>query len=155
AAVSFTSPWPAADAWVTTEREGIMSSRVLHSVHGATVVRLPMSEREVPDVFVSVFLLRRSSVRGEDSLAAHMRIGYAALRVDDASKHLDLQLRATRAEYRPGDTATIELRVRDWKHRGTPAEATIWGADEGVLALTGYQTPNPIAALYAPVGDDA
>ena len=153
AVVSFTSPWPAADAWVTVEREGVLSERVLRGVRGAVTVRLPMTEREVPNAFVSVLLVRRGPLGVTDSAALRMRIGYAALRVDDASKRLAVRVRALRAEYAPGDSATIEVTVRDARGRGTVTEATVWAVDEGVLALTGFTRPDLMRQLYAPVGD--
>jgi alpha-2-macroglobulin len=153
AVARFTSPWAMADAWVTTEREGVISERVLRGVHGSVTVRFPMTEREVPNVFVSVVLLRRATLGAADSLVDRMRIGYAALRVDDASKRLAVRLRTTRTDYSPGDSATIELTVRDARQRKTPAEVTLWAVDEGVLALTGYRTPDPMSFLYAPVRD--
>src|ERR1019366_3022938 len=154
AIVNFVSPWPGADAWVTVEREGLMSERVLRDVHGSVTVRLPVTGRDVPNAFVSVLLLRHGAIGTADSLAEHMRTGYAVLRVDDASKRLEVRVRALRQEYEPGDSATIELTARDARRRGAMAEATIWAVDEGVLALTGYTAPDPMRQLYAPVHDD-
>jgi uncharacterized protein YfaS (alpha-2-macroglobulin family) len=42
--------------------------------------------------------------------------------------------------------------VRNATGRGERAEVTLWAVDEGVLALTGYQTPDPIDLLYPPRG---
>ena len=35
---------------------------------------------------------------------------------------------------------------------GQRSEVTLWAVDEGVLALTGYRTPDPIDLLYRPRG---
>lgn len=56
------------------------------------------------------------------------------------------------AEYRPGDTASIRIRVRDASGTAQRAEVTIWAVDEGVLALTGYRTPDPLELIYAARG---
>ena len=154
AVVSFTSPWRSADAWVTVEREGVLSERLLRNVHGTVTVRLPVTEREVPNAFVSVFLVRRGIFGSADSASQRMRIGYAALRVDDRSKRLTVQIRPLRADYAPGDSATFELSVKDSRSRGAVSEATMWAADEGVLALTGYTTPDPMRRMYAPTRDE-
>jgi uncharacterized protein YfaS (alpha-2-macroglobulin family) len=42
--------------------------------------------------------------------------------------------------------------VTDAAGRGHRSEVTLWAVDEGVLALTGYQTPDPIDLLYRPRG---
>ncbi|MDP1892004.1 MAG: alpha-2-macroglobulin family protein, partial [Gemmatimonadaceae bacterium] len=153
AVVSFTSPWPTADAWVTVEREGVMSERVLRGVSGSVTLRLPMSEREIPNAFVSVLLVRRGRFGVTDAPADRLRVGHAALSVDDAAKRLDVRVRAVGSDHAPGDSATIELTVRDAQGRGTAAEATIWAVDEGVLSLTGFETPDLMQQLYAPVHD--
>lgn len=153
AVVSFTSPWPSADAWVTVEREGVMSERVLRGVSGTVTLRLPMTEREIPNAFVSVLLVRRGRFGLADAPADRLRVGQAALRVDDAAKRLAVRVRALRADYAPGDSATIELTVRDAQGRGTAAEAMIWAVDEGVLSLTDFETPDLMQRLYAPVRD--
>ncbi len=153
AVLTFTSPWQSADAWVTTEREGVMSERVMHDVRGSATVKLPMTGRDVPNVYISVLLLRRDSLATANSPAERMRVGYAVVRVDEASKRLTVQLRALHAEYAPGDSATIEVKVRDARRRAVIADATVWGVDEGVLALTGYLVPDPVRRLYAPVRD--
>jgi hypothetical protein len=55
---------------------------------------------------------------------------------------------AALVEYEPGDTATVRVRVTDSNGEGTRAEVTLWAVDEGVLALTGYTTPDPVSLIY-------
>src|SRR5207245_3857590 len=76
------------------------------------------------------------------------RVGYARLRVAPEVKRLRVDVqRAARAD-RPGDSGRIGLRVRDARGAGRRAEVTLWAVDEGVLALTGFKTPDPIDLLY-------
>ncbi|NUQ20561.1 MAG: hypothetical protein HOQ09_06330, partial [Gemmatimonadaceae bacterium] len=42
--------------------------------------------------------------------------------------------------------------VADARGVGRRAEVTLWAVDEGVLALTGYKTPDPLDLLYQPHG---
>src|SRR6185312_3095291 len=116
AIVSFTSPWPSADAWVAVEREGVMRERVLRDVRGTVTDTVPVTARDVPDVFVSVLLLRRDSLTAMDLPAERARVGYAAVHVDDAPKRLTVTLRPLHREYAPGDSATIEVTVHDARH---------------------------------------
>src|SRR5690606_3132466 len=81
-----------------------------------------------------------------------LRVGYTELRVTPEVKRLAVEVRPERPEYRPGDTARVHMRVRDAAGRGQRAEVTLWAVDEGVLALTGYRTPDPIDLLYPPRG---
>jgi hypothetical protein len=88
-----------------------------------------------------------------ESPVERVRTGYAAVHVDDASKRLTVHLRPLRGEYAPGDSATIEVSVRDARRRPVRADATIWAEDEGVLALTNFRAPDPMQLLYRPVDD--
>jgi uncharacterized protein YfaS (alpha-2-macroglobulin family) len=42
----------------------------------------------------------------------------------------------------------VKLAVRDASGKGQRSEVTLWAVDEGVLALTGYRTPDPLDLIY-------
>jgi hypothetical protein len=42
----------------------------------------------------------------------------------------------------------VRVAVRDARGRGARSEVALWAVDEGVLALTGYETPDPIDLIY-------
>jgi uncharacterized protein YfaS (alpha-2-macroglobulin family) len=67
-------------------------------------------------------------------------------------KRLAVEVEPVAAEYRPGDTARVQVRVRDARGTGQRAEVTLWAVDEGVLALTGYETPDLLDLIYRPRG---
>ena len=151
--VAFESPFDSADAWVTVERERVLKQWRVTARRGSNVVTLPLTDALVPNVFVSVFLQRRGL--GEtrpDSAAQVFRVGYAEVKVRPSPKRLAVAVEPARKEYRPGDTASVRLRVRDAAGRGVPSEVTLWAVDEGVLALTGFETPDLLARMYRPRG---
>lgn len=154
ARVAFDSPFDEAEAWVTIEREHVLEQRHLTVHRGPNVVRLRITERHVPNVFVSVFLLRRThgAVVRPDSASELFRAGYAELRVKTASKRLAVAVDPEHAEYRPGDSVAVRIRVRDALGHGARSEVTVWAVDQGVLALTGFHTPDVLARMYAPRG---
>jgi uncharacterized protein YfaS (alpha-2-macroglobulin family) len=59
-----------------------------------------------------------------------------------------------RREARPGERVTIDLGVTDARGIGRPTELAVFAVDEGVLSLTGYQTPdpNPVFNASRPLG---
>lgn len=149
------SPFPDVEAWFTLERERVLESRRMRLTSGATTIKIPITEALAPNVFASVLLVRgRSAQPGplDDPGRPTMRVGYAELRVVPAVKKLDVQIAPLQPEYRPGDTARVRIAVRDAAGRGPSAEVTLWAVDEGVLALTGYQVPEPVDLLYRPRG---
>jgi alpha-2-macroglobulin len=145
------SPFTDVEAWLTLEREHVLESRRIHIAAGATTVRVPITEELAPNVFVSVLLVRgRSAAPGplDDPGRPTLRVGYTQLRVLPEVKRLDVQLAPVQAEYLPGDTARVRVHVTAADGAGQHAEVTLWAVDEGVLALTGYQTPDPVSLLY-------
>ncbi len=154
ATVLFASPFTDAEAWITVEREGILEQRRIRLTSGATSLKFALTEAYVPNAFVGIVVARgRTAAPGSigDPGRPALRIGYAELRVTPAVKRLTVDVQSA-AEYRPGDTARVQLHVRDGSAAGARSEVTLWAVDEGVLALTGFKTPDPIALLYQPRG---
>ena len=54
--------------------------------------------------------------------------------------------------YRPGDPVTADLRVTDAAGKPVQAEIALSAADEGVLTLIAFKTPDPITTFFAPWG---
>jgi uncharacterized protein YfaS (alpha-2-macroglobulin family) len=155
AIVLLASPFTDVEAWVTVEREGIIEQRRLRITAGTTTLTFPITEAYAPNVFVSVLVSKgRTAPPGtrDDPGRPAIRVGYAELRVTPEVKRLNVAVTPLATEYRPGDTARVRLAVTDAAGRGRRSEVTLWAVDEGVLALTGYQTPDPIDLLYRPRG---
>jgi uncharacterized protein YfaS (alpha-2-macroglobulin family) len=151
ATVLFASPFTNAEAWITVEREGLIDQRRLRITSGTTTLRLPITEAYAPNAFVSIIVVRGRSAppaAPDDPGRPTLRVGYAELRVTPEVKRLKVDVQPVQAEYRPGDTARVRLQVRDARGVGRRAEVTLWAVDEGVLALTGYKTPDPVDLLY-------
>ena len=155
ATILFASPFTNAEAWITVEREGLLQQRRLTIRSGTTTLKLPITEALAPNAFASIVVARgRSAPPGplDDPGRPTIRVGYAELRVTPERKRLAVDVRPLAGEYRPGDTARVALQVRDAAGQGQRSEVTLWAVDEGVLALTGYRTPDPIDLLYQPRG---
>ena len=155
ATVLFASPFTNTEAWITVEREGVIDERRLRITSGTMILKLPVTESYVPNVFVSIIVARGRSAppkAPDDPGRPTIRVGYTQLRVTPATKRLTVTVQALASEYRPGDSARVDLSVRDAAGKGRKSEVTLWAVDEGVLSLTGYQTPDPVSMIYRPRG---
>jgi hypothetical protein len=144
------SPFTDVEALLTIECERVLESRRMRITAGATTIKLPITEALAPNAFVSVPLVRgRSGQPGplDDPGSPTMRVGCAELRVVPAVKQLKVEIAPVQPEYRPGDTARVNLQVTDAAGIGQRSEVTLWAVDEGVLALTSYQTPDPVDSV--------
>ena len=148
------SPWERATALVTTEREGVRSHRRFAVTSTQQTIDVPLAESDIPNVFVSVLLVKGrtpgpTSDDGSDPGKPAFRLGYVELLVHDASKRLTTTVKANREEYRPANTARVEIDVRDSQDRGVASEVTLWAVDRGVLSLTEYRPPDVASQVYA------
>jgi alpha-2-macroglobulin len=157
AKIMIQSPWEQATALVTTEREGVRSHRQFALTSTQQSIDVPISEDDIPNVYVSVLLIKgRSKPLGEaskeddpsDPGKPSFRLGYVQLGVEDATKRLTVAVAANKEEYRPAGTANVTVDVKDRQGRGTASEVTLWAVDYGVLSLTAYRTPDVLDSVY-------
>ena len=146
------NPFEHATALVTVERDGVLSSDVVELDGSAPSIRIPIEERHLPNVFVSVVLLSGRSAQpsaGGDVGAPSFRAGYVQLPVDAGTRHLSVEVSPVADSLKPGAELTVRLRVRDSEGRGVRSEVAFSAADAGVLDLIGYRLPDPFDAFYA------
>ncbi len=156
ARIMIQSPWETATALLTTEREGIRSYRQFALTSTQQSIEIPLTEADIPNLFVSVLLVKGRSIADAsrqaddpaDSGRPSFRLGYVQLHVEDASKRLTVSVAANRQEYRPANTAAVDIDVKDANGRPSVSEVTLWAVDYGVLSLTSYRTPDVLESVY-------
>jgi uncharacterized protein YfaS (alpha-2-macroglobulin family) len=168
ARIMIQSPWEQATALVTTEREGIRTHRQFALTSTQQSIDVPITEDAIPNLYVSVLLVKgrskplsgpapQASTAGPSEAKSDdpsdpgkpaFRLGYVQLAVEDASKRLTVSVAANKVEYRPANTATVTLDVKDRQGKGTSSEVTLWAVDYGVLSLTGFRTPDVLGSVY-------
>ena len=87
------SPWETATILLTKEREGIRSRKVIPLASTQAMLEVPITEDDVPNVFVSVVLIKgRTEAFSTKDLTdpgkPSFRVGYAELKVEQAVKRL-------------------------------------------------------------------
>ncbi len=154
ARVMVKSPFETASALVTLEREGVLSQQVLTLTGSTPTIEIPISKKHLPNVFVSVILLKgRSqnfifSEEGEDIGRPAFKIGYVNLPVDAGSQHLQVTVASDEPAYRPGGQVTLSIDVKDADGEPSSAEVTLAVVDRGVLNLINYELPDPFDDFY-------
>ena len=83
------SPWEGALALLTTEREGVRTWREFDLNSTQTTVSVPITEKDIPNLYVSVLLLKGRTKEGvedeSDPGKPAFRLGYTAINVEDAA----------------------------------------------------------------------
>jgi uncharacterized protein YfaS (alpha-2-macroglobulin family) len=148
------NPFPEAEALITIERERVLQRFRQRLIGPAPALRIPVTEEMLPNVFVSAVLTRgrlpgswpRASDDDDPGRPA-VRVGYALVRVSPEARRMKVALSPERLEYRPREEVMVRLRTTDLAGQAIPAEVAVWAADEGVLSLTDYTTPDPVPAM--------
>lgn len=150
------SPYPRSRVLVTLEREGIMEHWLTTLEGTSNIVTVPLKDSHVPNVFVGIMLVQgrsgtdRYSEVGDDVAKPEAKFGYVNLAVDPGGRRLTVRVKTDKTSYRPRERVTVSLQTLTEQGALTPAEVTVYAVDEGVLALTGYSTPDPLGSFYGP-----
>ncbi len=138
-----------ASTLIVVERAGILDVRVVPASAGQfNAVQLPIVAGWGPNVFASVTMVSGRTGAG-DRGRPQLKMGIATINVESKDRELDVKIELDAGTHRPGDTVTGKIKVT---HAGVPvaAELAVAVADEGVLKLIDYKTPNPMLTFYAP-----
>lgn len=137
-------------ALITIERDGIIDARVKKLATAAEGVELVIADAWAPNVFASVAMVSGRHGAG-DRDRPQFKMGIVKLEVASEHKQLDVAVALDRGEVRPGERVSGKIRVTQG---GKPvrAEVSLSAADEGVLQLISYETPNPMKTFYAAYG---
>lgn len=130
-----------ARALLTTERGALLEARLLEIAPGGESVALALTEDNAPNTFVSVILL---------GAGAQFRQGILNLKVEPLSFTLNVALKASPEQARPGDALTLDLRVSDSAGQPAQGEFSLAVVDLAALALADPTAPDILPAFYDP-----
>jgi len=136
-------------ALVTVEREKVLRSFVTQLEGNAPAIRIPLEPGDVPNVFVSVTLLRGSDHSPHRVKEPEYRTGSCELPVLDPGSRLGVNLAAASTNCLPGRPVEVTVQVTD--AAGGPmagAEVVLYAVDDGILGLTDYKLPDPLGFFY-------
>jgi uncharacterized protein YfaS (alpha-2-macroglobulin family) len=147
------SPWAAATALVTKEREGIRTHTRVDITSTQDVVEMPITEADFPNVYVSVVLVKgRTTADAQPDNAdpgrPGFRVGTTELTVNSRSHNLTVTVKADREEYAPRQPVSVSVGVTDPAGKPQAGEVTLWAVDYGVLSLSDYKVPDVARQIY-------
>jgi len=154
------APFFPAEGVLSVRRSGLVSTERFRMTEATTVLEVPILEEYVPDVTVQVDLVgsaMRTDDQGEPREDLPRRVAFASgnltFKVPPLARTLQVTAAPREPALEPGSETTIDVSVRDADGKPVAgAEVAVVVADESVLALTGYQLPDPIALFYASRG---
>lgn len=126
-------------ALITTERSTISSSQVVTVPPEGYTFTLPLTDAQAPNIYVAVTML------GPET---DFRQGYVNLQVEPSAFKLNVDLKATPQNAKPGDKLTLDLTVTDSKGQPVQAEFSMAVVDLAALALADPNSEEIVPAFY-------
>ena len=146
--VSFTAPYPGR-ALVSVETNRVTQWEWIEVDAGAVTWTTKVKAFS-PNVYVSAFLIKDPHLESAEAYLPDRAYGVASVTVEPSDYIHSVALEVP-DEIRPYSTFEVGLTVTD--ARGKPVKgavtATVAVVDEGVLSLTGFETPDPTDDIFA------
>ena len=142
---------PGATALITLERNGVLDAMVTTLETSGSGIQIPIKDHHAPNVYASVALVR-GRVGDGDKNRPRFKLGVVDLKVSAAGNRLKVAVQTDKESYEPGEQVTGKLKVTGADGAPIKAEVSLSAADEGVLQLIAYKTPDPMKNFYAPWG---
>ena len=116
---------PEAHLWVTTEGRGVYTSRLVTANGPTLTVEVPILPEYSPNFFLTAVFLRGNQLyRGSKSITA-----------PPLERQLSVEMKSSKAEYRPGENGLFTLEARDYSGRPVSAEFSLGVVDEAIYAI--------------------
>ena len=142
--IEYDAPF-AGRALLTVETDRVVDQQWVDAQEGVNQWTITVDGEE-PNVYVSIMIVRDPREQMQNAFAPERAFGNVSLNVDSSPITADVEL-VTPEEVRPGQKLRIQVSAG---HLEGPARATIAAVDEGILQLTNYATPDPVAAFWTP-----
>ena len=139
------APFAGATALVTVERGKLISRSVRQLPTNSERLSIPITDRSVPDIFVSVVLYRGPTAADP---VPRFKIGYVQLSVSTESRVLVVRITPDRVQARPGDVVRYAVRVTDRTGAGVRSEVSVSVVDKAVLSLQDERGPDGLRAFW-------
>ena len=140
AQATITSPFPGT-AFVCLESDRVISSRMVVFTETSASVAIAVPQSLRGGAFVTATLLRPVNP-GEKTWMPHRARGLVRLKTDHSDHRLPVEIHA-RATADPQDSIPLTVST------APGAMVQLWAVDEGILATSGFQLPDPLNHFFA------
>jgi hypothetical protein len=139
------APFTLSTGLVTVERGKLITRSVRKFPTNSERLSIPITDRSVPNVFVSVVLYRPPT--GIDPIPRY-KVGYVQLPVSTSTRVLNVAITPDRDEAKPGDTVRYAIKVTDKSGAGVRSEVSVAVVDRAVLSLQDERGPDGQRAFW-------
>lgn len=117
---------PEAWVWVSTESRGLYESKLVHATSASVSVDFPVRAEYAPNFYVNAALIHEG----------RLLQGVKSVRVPPVTQQMNVKVKASQAQFKPGETGTFAIEATDWQ--GNPVqggEFSLGVVDEAIYAI--------------------
>jgi uncharacterized protein YfaS (alpha-2-macroglobulin family) len=142
------SPFAEAEGIFTLDRNGIVKTEKLSIRESSAVIRIPIKEEFLPNIYVRVDLVETSEKDAQNKKPS-FAVGTINLKISKATRFLNVLIEPEKKDLEPGGSTKINLEVKNFLGKPVAnSEIAVVVADEAILALMNYRIPNPLDDFY-------
>jgi len=143
-------------ALITVERGGILSREVVQLPSNSSVIRLPITQDYIPNVYVSVVLIQGReaalAAAGGGPATAGTKVGYVAVSVDPLPKTLQIEIAPSAGVAEPGGRVEYQIYTTDSEGRPVETSLSLDLVDKAILTLKPRTSNAVVSAFYGARG---
>jgi uncharacterized protein YfaS (alpha-2-macroglobulin family) len=140
--VLFVTPF-AGKMLVTVERDNILDYQYVNVTGNSVELDIDLGPEHLPNAYITATLFRPHTADNQSPfMVGH---GFSPVMVEDANKHLAVEIKAPTGTVKPRTTQKITVKTNPEQD----IRVTIAAVDEGILQIKGYKSPDPYSAMYA------
>ncbi len=129
---------------LTIERDKVLSYQTITLKNTTETLTIPVEELYSPNVYISAILIRSTTTLKKDVPAR--AYGILPLKINAELNHLNVAIDAPE-QVRPNSDINIKVKVNG-KKKEQSYMVTVAAVDEGIIQLTGMNTPDPHSYFY-------
>ena len=131
---------PKAKVLFSIESQVLGDVRVIAVEGGSTTIEVPVTDASEPDFFVAASFLKDNALYQ----------GSKQIKVPALDKQLSLELKGSKPQFQPGETASYTLTALDNTGKPVAGEFSLGMVDEAIYSIKKDTTPDIFQSFYGP-----
>ena len=129
---------PEAYLWVTVEGRAVDGSQLVHAKGGTATVEIPIVSSYAPNFFLTAVFLKNQRYYA----------GTKSIKVPPVEQQLAVEVKASKPEYKPGESGAYSIDAKDSAGRPVAAEFSLGVVDEAIYAIRRESVQDILAFFF-------
>lgn len=135
--------------FVVLQGEELQQVQSVDIANGVGTATFTLDRAQYPNVWVEATIVHAIK-QGQDQVYPFSSFALASIPVEDPARSIAVALPEIPAEIRPETDVNFVVETKDGSGNPVQAEVTLAAVDEGIHAITGYESPDPLRYLARP-----